>query len=235
MPCKRLGRSMTYATRSLIHSRSFGFVSSLAIHIAVGIALLTTIHLGPDNDIAGGRHSERLTVMELRALEAGDSTMSVGQSPLRDAHRDDKDDRLLQVEAVSGSKRAAPQTGPSPSGPGDGASEQPVERQGAQTGTPSISASDLQSFRSLLLSHIERYRGYPDEARRASVEGVTHIHFVMDHSGAVLQIWIETSSGSSILDNAALAAVMRARPLPSPPPSWPASVFVTLPIGYSLQ
>ena len=105
----------------------------------------------------------------------------------------------------------------------------------SQTGAPALAGAEVQAFRARLLHHIERFRRYPSQARKAGEEGVVRVHFVMNRSGEVLEAWIELSSGSALLDEEAVAAVRRAQPLPTPPTDWPSSFAVSLPIGYALQ
>jgi len=70
---------------------------------------------------------------------------------------------------------------------------------------------------------------YPAEARRQKLRGVVQVSFVVSASGGVGSIRLASSSGSPILDKAALEAVRRAAPFPAIPASagrssWPFSV-----------
>jgi protein TonB len=81
------------------------------------------------------------------------------------------------------------------------------------------------SFESRVLAHINRFKQYPPAARKAHIEGVVMLHFVMDASGHVTQADIQKSSGRPILDNEALAMIQRAQPLPALPADYPARVL----------
>ena len=226
---------MTYAERSLFPSRFFGLAGSIAVHLAIGLVLLMPLR-GPGGQRAKEKGSESVIVVELLPLPPAGS-IAQGETPIERTH----DARLHQgtpAGATVGPIAASPPAGLGvpPQGTATGANTSGREAtDDTPAGARSASGSELQNFRSRLLRHIEQYRRYPEEARRASIEGVTQVHFVMDHDGRVISIWIESSSGSMLLDDAAVAAVMRAAPLPAPPATWPASVAVTLPIGYSLQ
>lgn len=118
---------------------------------------------------------------------------------------------------------------------GNSAADEPAGISDNETGAPALAGAEVQAFRARLLHHIEQFRRYPPDARKAGQAGVARVHFVMDRSGDVLEAWIELSSGSTSLDEEAVAAVMRAKPLPAPPANWPSSFAVSLPIGFSLQ
>jgi len=87
----------------------------------------------------------------------------------------------------------------------------------AQKGTGDGQAS----FESRVLAHINRFKQYPPSARKAHIEGVVMLHFVMDAGGHVTQADIQKSSGRPVLDNEALAMIQRAQPLPALPADFP--------------
>lgn len=75
------------------------------------------------------------------------------------------------------------------------------------------------SWQGLLLGHLERYRRYPPNARRAGQQGIAQIGFKVDSQGQVSDITLVASSGHALLDEAALSAIARANPVPPPPES----------------
>jgi len=77
------------------------------------------------------------------------------------------------------------------------------------------------SFESRVLAHINRFKQYPPSARKAHIEGVVMLHFVMDAGGHVTEADIQKSSGRPVLDNEALAMIQRAQPLPALPADFP--------------
>ena len=73
------------------------------------------------------------------------------------------------------------------------------------------------SWQGVLLGHLERYRRYPPDVRRAGQQGIAQIGFKVDSQGQVSDITLVASSGHALLDEAALSAIARANPVPPPP------------------
>ena len=61
---------------------------------------------------------------------------------------------------------------------------------------------------------IERAKLYPLAAKRRGIEGSTTVEFSINIKGLPENIKIVTSSGSDILDSAALSTITRAAPFP---------------------
>ncbi|MBI4126446.1 MAG: energy transducer TonB [Deltaproteobacteria bacterium] len=76
---------------------------------------------------------------------------------------------------------------------------------------------------------INRAKYYPLVAREQKLEGAPRVQFQIDNDGNVTTISLVDSSGSDILDDAALETIRRAAPLPAYPEP------ITLAIRYSLQ
>ena len=67
---------------------------------------------------------------------------------------------------------------------------------------------------------IERNKNYPEEALQMSMTGSVVIAYVIDRDGRLVRAEIDRSSGHSLLDQAALRAVRRARFEPMPADAW---------------
>ena len=147
--------------------------------------------------------------------------------------------------------RASEATDAPPPPPGrDGAELAPREPSAAGASTADLAASsdrpgdarqmaDLPSsevlaYRQRLENHLARFRTYPATARAAGREGVVTVNFTMIRDGRVLDAWVETSSGVRELDEEAVAAILRAQPLPALPRSWPGRLPVSLPVTFRL-
>lgn len=69
-------------------------------------------------------------------------------------------------------------------------------------------------------SMIERNKHYPDDALQMGMTGSVVLVYVIDRDGRLVRADIERSSGHSLLDQAALRAVRRARFEPMPEDAW---------------
>lgn len=85
-----------------------------------------------------------------------------------------------------------------------------------------------------VLSHLEHFQSYPERARRRGDSGTVVVRARVSRRGVVLASEILSSSGSRILDQAALALLAAASPLPKPPPGDTSITELELPIVYRL-
>lgn len=227
---------MTYAADPSLLSRATAILLSAAIHVALGLALFVNLPAGsPDISSRSGERGHVLVVELLPLPDGGAPGRGREQRHLAPSKgvgvADSAGERPGREKATPAQMIGSP-----PRGDGGSADESGLTGvQEDRSGAPSLSGAEVQAFRSRLLRHIERFRRYPPEAREAGQESVVRVQFVMDRHGNVLEAWIELSSGSALLDQEAIAAVMRARPLPAPPSNWPQTFAVALPIGFALQ
>lgn len=125
------------------------------------------------------------------------------------------------AEAASASP-PAPLVGETSAAPSEGSVAQAVE-------TPA-------SWRRSVIAHLGRHKRYPREARSKRMEGEAAVQFIIDRAGRIQEAKILRSSGSPVLDQAALDLLDRAQPLPALPSSVSASrVQLVAPIRYRLR
>ena len=91
----------------------------------------------------------------------------------------------------------------------------------AAAAAPGLAASLARikaSWEKSIVSHLNRYKRYPDEARVRGVKGDVKVRFILDRTGPRHEArrW-SRRSGSTSLDDEALAVLQRASPLPAPP------------------
>jgi len=85
------------------------------------------------------------------------------------------------------------------------------------------------AVRSRLLSRLV----YPSAARASMDQGRPVVRFVIARSGAVSAVALASSSGSSVLDTAALSLAREAGPYaPLPPDFAPSTLTITIPVNY---
>src|SRR5439155_24072184 len=102
-------------------------------------------------------------------------------------------------------------------------------------GQPSQNSNAIPSWKSQVVSMLERNKRYPAEARSRNEQGVAQLAFSITRSGQVSSARIVRSSGSSTLDAETVALVRRVGSFPPPPPELPgAQVSLTVPIRYNI-
>lgn len=92
------------------------------------------------------------------------------------------------------------------------------------------------TWQKTLLTHLDKFKRYPETARAAAAEGEVMIELTMDRAGAVRNNRLVRSSGSSALDAEALAMVKRSEPLPQPPSDVVGEIFtMAIPVRFKLR
>ncbi|MCY1526399.1 hypothetical protein D9M68_614160 [compost metagenome] len=121
-----------------------------------------------------------------------------------------------------------------PPAPIAAADDKPAAPQQAAVSAPSQAEI---SWQSRLLSHLSRYKRYPEDARRRGFEGINRLRFVVDGNGKVLSYSLAGNSGNASLDRATLQMIRRAQPLPPPPAEMlnNGTVEIVAPFIYSLE
>jgi periplasmic protein TonB len=91
------------------------------------------------------------------------------------------------------------------------------------------------SYRSILASHLLRFKQYPETARASREQGTTTLSFTVTRTGRVTKSRLVRSSGFASLDRETLALIQRAQPLPAFPPEMrEASDSFTVPFSFKL-
>lgn len=126
---------------------------------------------------------------------------------------------------------SAPAAAPANAAPSAKPAAQP-----AASGSPAPSSA-APNWQGILLGHLNRYKRYPEEARRRGQQGVVKLRFVLDGQGKVLSFELAAPSGSAALDRATLEMIQRAQPLPPPPAELlqGGRLEVVAPFVYSLE
>lgn len=96
-----------------------------------------------------------------------------------------------------------------------------------QAGNAGAVGSDYQRR---LLAHIEPFKRYPADA---GANGIVQLVFEINRDGGVLGVWVAKSSGSAVLDAAAVDMVRRSQPVPAIPDGLPDLLTVRLPVAFS--
>jgi periplasmic protein TonB len=105
--------------------------------------------------------------------------------------------------------------------------------------SPGTSASITRlraSWEKALVKHLNRFKRYPEIARARGNQGEVTVRFTLDRTGHVIAARVVQSSGSTALDEEALAVLKRADPLPAAPDQVGGMTFdQTLPIRFRIR
>lgn len=77
----------------------------------------------------------------------------------------------------------------------------------------------MEQWQKKLFAHIVKFKRYPLSARGRRLAGEAQVSFSLDAGGEVLALKLVRASGHHELDTAALDWIMRASPMPAPPPA----------------
>jgi protein TonB len=92
----------------------------------------------------------------------------------------------------------------------------------------------VSNYPGTVYAKLRRSLRYPSEARRKRIRGEVHVRFTVSRSGGVGSVGVARSSGSPLLDNAALETVRRAAPFPEiPPAAGRSSWSFTVPLAFT--
>ncbi len=96
--------------------------------------------------------------------------------------------------------------------------------------------SGVDSYLSRLSRHLARFYQYPHRARRLGQEGTPVIAFEFRRDGTLVADRLKIGSGHELLDEAALAMLRQAAPLPEVPREMTGTRFrYVLPVRFSLR
>ncbi len=125
-----------------------------------------------------------------------------------------------KVESKPKPRKPAPQTAAAPRSDAPRSNTTAAPSQGASASN----SRERASWASRVSAHLNRFKRYPSGA--AGVTGRPVVRFSLNGSGQVTSASLVRSSGSSVLDQEAVATVRRASPFPRPPDGQGASFSV---------
>lgn len=113
----------------------------------------------------------------------------------------------------------------------------PAQAGNALGTAPSNEAEVLSHYEQAISSWIQRFKLYPEEAKKARLTGDAVLRVRIDRRGNVRYSALESSTGSPELDRAALEMVRRANPVPPASPDYPAAEVIEflIPVSFRLQ
>jgi protein TonB len=76
-----------------------------------------------------------------------------------------------------------------------------------------ITSDDYEALLAYIKEYIDKNLIYPPMAKRRNIQGVAGVSFEIEKNGELVSITVNHSSGSSILDNAALSLIKKIHPV----------------------
>lgn len=210
-----------------VGTRLISLLGATSLHVAVGLALLSPFASGvPRRGLADGDRG-RVLALELIPLDQlGEAAAPAAPMAGGPPHED-----LASVRTAPSSPGAAAAITAGPAGAADSTGLAVPGDSAAAPASADLPSAELLAYRARLQAHLARYRIWP-----ASEDGqrplTVVLHFEMNSDGSVVDVFVESSSGASAIDEEALAAVMRAQPLPAFPIGWPSRLGISVPVRY---
>jgi len=104
----------------------------------------------------------------------------------------------------------------------------------------SLDDNDIKpkDYKKVISQLIAKNKNYPQKAQLDKIEGDVKAKFKIDRSGNLIEIKITESSGSDLLDTAAISAIKKTAPFPKPPKELlgdHAGLTLTIPFDFNLK
>lgn len=125
--------------------------------------------------------------------------------PVKHVHHEKK-----QVPEKKPTPKAVPVKQPTPEKPMAPAPTNPVPAKPVAPPAPASNPSHEAAYISQVRTQIERHKIYPALARKLDMSGTVEVAYTLNRQGQLVGVQIVKSSGSDILDKAALQAVRSA-------------------------
>lgn len=152
--------------------------------------------------------TKEITEEKIARTEAEDAELSRDAKPEKPV----ENEKSRQAQQVVSSKSTASEATAPPKSDAAKVTDRPAAPvQGADVTANAVKLT----WQKALMAHLNRAKRYPPEGRRRTAEST--IHFNVDRRGHVLGYSIKKSSGFSVFDEAALAMMKKADPVPPPP------------------
>jgi protein TonB len=97
------------------------------------------------------------------------------------------------------------------------------------------SAATIATWAARLGAHLAQHKRYPVEARARGHQGTAMLRVALNAEGHVLSRTLVRGSGTAALDQESMALIMRAQPMPKPPPNMAVPVTITVPVRFSIR
>lgn len=105
-----------------------------------------------------------------------------------------------------------------------------------EIGLSPLAARAKTTWNKKIGTHLERFKRYPEAARKQSAEGTVLVSFAVMRDGTIRDAKVIKTSGVPILDGAALEMLARASPLPTAPDNVSGEAFTfAVPLKFEVR
>ena len=119
--------------------------------------------------------------------------------------------------------------------PATSAAPPPAAAPPSPPASPPQAASVNPTWQGALSAWLQQHKTYPEAARNQGQQGSVGLRFTVSHDGLILNVVLSRSSGSDILDAAAVALLRGARVPPFPAEMQQPTITVTVAIRYTID
>jgi protein TonB len=138
---------------------------------------------------------------------------------------------ITEEETAAAVPEARQGPGPSVQAESGGQGGQAAEASGRTAEAAALTAEYVKRNYNYIQRRIRDRLVYPSPARRAGIQGVTEVSFIIHEDGRVGAVTVRAGSGHAVLDEAAVATILAAAPFPAPP----AAARIAIPIAFRLR
>jgi protein TonB len=167
---------------------------------------VTRTETAPQENTPGGPQEERPIE---KTIEASPELIPVQEDSIQET------DRSEEVWENQGAQESRNARNNGESGEDEGGTENHEEVWEGANGTGGSGATTDNGYEAMLAyikDFIDKNLVYPPMARRRNIQGVVGVYFEIGESGEFVSVTVNHSSGSSILDNAAVTLIKKISP-----------------------
>ncbi|MBP6122294.1 MULTISPECIES: energy transducer TonB [Providencia] len=172
-----------------------------------------------------------MAVNEQAEIQVAKTEKKKVKPELKKEKAENKEKRVKELESDKSKASDAPVTS-------DAAALQKTQRVAAQFNSSSQSNYDAKrQWEAMVLGKLNKFKRYPDDAKRRNRTGTPVVEFDVDPQGNVLMNSLVKKSGTQSLDREAQKVLSRAEPLPPPPAEMIKNgrVTVRIPIDFTIE
>lgn len=234
-------------------ARPLGFGLSLLVHLAVLAAVWTWQQQAHDAAVQAEAVPVQLAMFAEAPVAAIPASVPARQAPppAKQFVEAVPEPPPTQASTPRPRSRPAPPPRQHDSHHREARGPEPAARKDAQSAPPSAQQAPAtpaaaprtaqqvalrEAYKAALLAAIERHKAYPNRAKRRGIEGRARVAFRVMADGRVTDIRLTESSGSKLLDKAALSALRQVKDLPPLPAALQLSEWdLAVPIVFEIR